>query len=298
MELLNHNATELKIFENFQIDRRLPKYQTGIRKSLSDPTDEMGAKMGTPEDWGQSDVSMANGIFTIGGTGNNAWITEGDSRGPVKPIPAWKRCLLGLKREPKIIYKYSVEEFFKSIKNSTSELKRVDERIESFNLILKQAQEFGQTALVENMQGELKVIQSETQLYAIKLTTIITEEQVIKFAKDSERGLHLDWIKNFTRVIPSKLLKTKAKADELKIFDNYVILHYDPQGKNTQLTKKEIEKKKDPILFGVIAGSRKLYYIGDWIDEYCDLTLEAFVDKFGKDSINQNNITANIKGIV
>lgn len=37
-------------------------------------------------------------------------------------------------------------------------------------------------------------------------------------------------------------------------------------------------KRKDPILFGVIAGSNKLYFIGDWIDEYCDLRFDDVVN--------------------
>jgi hypothetical protein len=72
-----------------------------------------------------------------------------------------------------------------------------------------------------------------------------------------------------------------AKASELEVFDNYVIVHYDPKGKNRQDTAKEEYKKRDPIVFGVIAGSNKLYYITDWIDDYCDLTLEKFVDTLG-----------------
>ena len=46
-------------------------------------------------------------------------------------------------------------------------------------------------------------------------------------------------------------------------------------------TAKEEAKRRDPIIFGVIAGSKKLYYVDDWVDEYCDLTLDAFVDSLG-----------------
>ena len=35
----------------------------------------------------------------------------------------------------------------------------------------------------------------------------------------------------------------KRKADELKIFDNYVVLHYDPEKKAVKQTKKEEEKE-------------------------------------------------------
>ncbi len=31
------------------------------------------------------------------------------------------------------------------------------------------------------------------------------------------------------------------------------------------------------MLFGIIKDARNFYYIGDWIDEYCDLTLKEAV---------------------
>lgn len=70
-------------------------------------------------------------------------------------------------------------------------------------------------------------------------------------------------------------------ADKLHVFDNYCILHYDPEKKSYQMTVEEREreriKKNDPILFGILRGSRDLYYIADWIDETCDLTLDKFI---------------------
>ena len=38
--------------------------------------------------------------------------------------------------------------------------------------------------------------------------------------------------------------------------------------------KKKLKRREVPILFGVIKNSNKLYYLSDWKDEYCDLTLE------------------------
>jgi hypothetical protein len=108
------------------------------------------------------------------------------------------------------------------------------------------------------------------------LKKYVTEKQVIDFYEKvgQDKNLKLTWIKNFGRIIPEEVYKIKKDVDERKIFDNYVILHYDPANNGEKLTKKEVEKKKDPILFGVIKNSRKLYFIADWKDEYCDLTLE------------------------
>jgi len=34
---------------------------------------------------------------------------------------------------------------------------------------------------------------------------------------------------------------------------------------------------------GIIEGSEKLYYVADWEDEFCDLTLDDIVDKLKLD---------------
>jgi hypothetical protein len=81
------------------------------------------------------------------------------------------------------------------------------------------------------------------------------------------------------------VLEVKLKTDALGIFDNYVVLHYDPDGKATQMTEAEIAAKKDPILFGVIQHRRRLYFIADWVDEQCDLTLDQIADTLGSKAI-------------
>lgn len=73
------------------------------------------------------------------------------------------------------------------------------------------------------------------------------------------------------------------------VFDNYCVLSYDPKGENRALTEAEKrtleEKRKDPILFGVVKGSRRLYHVGSWKDEYCDLIFGDLLDRYGKDAL-------------
>ena len=126
----------------------------------------------------------------------------------------------------------------------------------------------------------------------------ISEDNVVKFYKESDKGLRLDWIKNFTRMIPCEVIDAKVKLDNLKIFDNYVVMHYDPDAKSYAMTQQEIEDAKDPILFGVIEGSRKLYFVGDWVDEVCDLTLDALVTELGGDGIDEHQLKVNMYGDV
>ena len=55
------------------------------------------------------------------------------------------------------------------------------------------------------------------------------------------------------------------------------------------ITFKRINSKKDPILFGVLENSKKLYYIGDWKDDYCTLTLEDMFNELGEKTLTINN---------
>ena len=44
-------------------------------------------------------------------------------------------------------------------------------------------------------------------------------------------------------------------------------------------------RNKDPILFGQLEFQpKRLYYIADWIDEHCDLTLDKFVEAMKVDN--------------
>jgi hypothetical protein len=109
----------------------------------------------------------------------------------------------------------------------------------------------------------------------------------VRFVKQAKRGLRLDWVKNFTRIIPNEVIDTKVKLDELCVFDNYVVMHYDPNNKSWAETQEDINRRRDPILFGVILGSRKLYFVGDWVDDLCDLTLEQIAAELGQQAIKE-----------
>jgi hypothetical protein len=278
--MLNKDENRLLIFDNFEIDRNLPKYQGesnthGILTTLSGSS------------W---NAMMPSGIttssFMMGGVDVIAKLNE-----PPRPLLIeWFIKLF--KRTPKP--KYTVQQFFKSVKNSTEELGSIERRLAGYEEMLISAIDAGQTAFAERIKANIEVVRTETQLFAKGLTTVITEEQIIDFYKDSVKGIRLDWVKNFTRIIPSEIIKTKKSLDELCVFDNYVIMHYDPMAKSYQMTLEEIEREKDPILFGVIKGSNKLYFVGDWEDEVCDLTLDKLVSKFGEDAIKQNDLTVNI----
>lgn len=190
------------------------------------------------------------------------------------------------KEETEEVIQFDIFKFFEQVKlTSKNNEKKYVERIEPYMIALKQANELGQKALADKLTAEIFNNKYESILYAENFHYKITEEELVYFVKKTEKGVRLDYIENFARPIPKEVAKIKKKADSLLVFDNYCVLHYDPDLKSYKQTKEEEEKlrrkKADPILFGMINGSRNLYYITDWIDEYCNLTLEEFIKVSG-----------------
>lgn len=271
--MITHDG-KLHIFETFQLDRTLPKFR-------SDRRDGQGRR-----------VQMKRGQFSR----NEESLDESDGTtilvgtGPmmISPLQSWWRKALRFltpKAPPAPEPRLTVEEFFASVKDSAQEAQIIQERLAGYKAVLLSARKNGQSALVEQLLADIEAVGAETRLVALGLPKYLREEDIVRFVKESPKGLRLDYVQNFMRLIPAEVANTKARCDESGIFDNYVVLHYDPEGKSWAQTEAEREaerrRKADPILFGLIRGRRRLYFVGDWIDNTCDLTLEQVADALG-----------------
>ena len=177
------------------------------------------------------------------------------------------------------LYSIGVLEFFSQVKGLTKTNKdSYVNRLSGYIVALKNCDVSGQTALKEKLVRDMVINKYESVLYANDRYYVVTEQQNVDFVKKTEKGVRLTYVKNYMRVIPPEVIQQIEEANKLEIFDNYAVLHYDPDCLAYSETIEEVKKRKDPILFGLIRGSNKLYYITDWIDEYCDLTLDKFVE--------------------
>lgn len=286
--MITENGNELKIFNNFVFDKSLPKYKKGLSNNFITLNDSnVGISIGFP-DIGDDITINNNNIYQLKKTFKEKilhWII--------------KKLDKKNKTQPKKII--NVFDFFKEFSKSYKELVSILDISTYYEDVIKKAKISGQIALIEKLESNLDIIKEESKLVSIGLKKYVTEKQTISLYKKvgEDKNLKLTWIKNFGRIIPDDIIKIKKDLDDKEIFDNYVILHYDPENNGDILTKKEIEIIKDPILFGVLNKSRKLYYVADWIDEYCDLTLDEMFtilkDKVSK--INNNSIKSYIDNI-
>lgn len=288
---------ELKIFDNFKIDNSLPKYSgkkvedknggvifttQNSNNFLTEGTDTSsnGVWLSVPtsnpdENWGVSvdmpeKLNIFNRLKLIFGFKN--WVEKHSKK----------------KRRKNLI---SIRDYFLNLSEHFNELTPLADIAEHYEKAILQAKELGQKSLMEKLQDMLDVVRGEAHLIQMGVKQYVTNEQMCDFYEsvDEDKNLKLTWIEHFVKVIPNEIVEVKAEIDKRGVFDNYVILHYDPEGNATSLTKEEIEVKKDPILFGVIKNSKRLYYIGDWVDDYCDLTLEKMFEELGEKVLEINN---------
>ena len=298
-----NDQNKLEIFENFRVDYSLPKYKKKpytkksymkthkYTKFKSDP--EFYDEDEDEDDMSDSDSHDMTSNIVFSSDDPMITIRPSNIYGLKIELNSIQKFFLLLRRafsfwkkrpfsrlvEP--LPELSIPNFFTCVKSSVHNLDTVYDISENYEYAIIQARNCGQNALVEKLKASLEIVKAESHLYNLERRKYLTEDQLVEFVKKAPKGLRLDWMNNFTRLVPKELIDIKIECDEHLIFDNYVVLHYDPNKKSWAETKAEIEARKDPVLFGVLRSSRKLYYIGDWVDEHCDLTLEEIVKLIG-----------------
>lgn len=183
---------------------------------------------------------------------------------------------------------------FKFIKKKFGILEGViiKRRLDKLEKAAYQAIENGQEVLADKFIRELSRETRESVLYAKGIRHFVERADVMK-VKNNIKGGHISdtLYKDFTRVIPKDVIEKKKKVEDC--FDGFVIYHYYDKEVEKKLAKKqkmtpdEERKMKDPILFGIIKETDRLYFIADWEDEYCDLTFDEIVDVVGENKLTK-----------
>ena len=235
------------------------------------------------------DRTTMNGVWI----GNNSIEVASDGNNERKKTGFWKRIIDRFsKQKPKKVHNdFDIIKFFADVHNLTSdeESMKYINRISDYIECIGYTEKTGQTALKEKLIKKLVINKLESVLYAKGMYCAINEDVIVKLAQNAPKPLSLDYIENYIRNIPIDVIKKKIFADGLQVFDNYCVLHYDENGESVEKTdrekEEEVEKRKDPILFGLINGSSKLYFIADWVDEKCDLTFDKMTEIVGKEIV-------------
>lgn len=154
----------------------------------------------------------------------------------------------------------------------------------------------GQKKGMRKLMFHLECIEKEREIVKMGVDTFIyrddIEEYIDKVAKDTVKIIELE---NYEREIPDEIVEMIARVKDK--FDQLYVVFTDYTGKVERQIEKE-RRSKDPILFGTFQNTSnrtvidRFYYLGDWEDEYCDLTLDKMVNETEK--VGKRNITRSI----
>ena len=144
----------------------------------------------------------------------------------------------------------------------------------------------------------MESIEKEQKLVDMGITTFVYKDDidfyidtVANTRNRSERPIKIIELERYEREIPDEIVNLIAEVKDK--FDQLYVVFTDYTGKIERQVKKE-RREKDPILFGTFQNQAdrtvidRFYYLGDWEDEYCDLTLDKMVnetEKTGKRNI-------------
>lgn len=180
------------------------------------------------------------------------------------------------------------EECFRRIKesqmNASDEM--LDEVYNTCLALLAKYKKTGQVRAIRKLLYHVKCIDREREVVRAGVTKFVyrsdIEDYIDNVSKDDVKIIEL---KNYERDIPNEIVEVVERVG--KYFDNLYVLFTDYTGKVERQIKKE-ERTKDPILFGVFRNNEtrtvieRFYYLGDWEDEYCSLTLDKMVGEMNE----------------
>lgn len=185
----------------------------------------------------------------------------------------------------KTIQEYTPTEYFEYIKDKKkiTNKESLKELYDTMMVLLEEYEATGQVNAAKKIIWRLEQIEKEQLLLDLNVNTFVYREDIEDYidhvAKNTVKIIDLE---SYERSLPSEAVE--AVKNTKSIFDSFYIIFTDYTGKE----EKKVEKKrrdKDPILFGAFENESlntmigRLYFIADWVDEYCDLTLDKMVEE-------------------
>lgn len=155
----------------------------------------------------------------------------------------------------------------------------------------------GQKRGIDKLMFHLSCIEKEREIVKMGITTFVYRDDIEFYISNvASDVVKIIDIENYEREIPDEIVEIIRKVKDK--FDQLYIVFTDYTGTVERQVQKE-RRQKDPILFGTFQNGStrsvidRFYYLGDWVDEYCDLTLDKMVNE--TKNVGKRNIIRTIK---
>lgn len=154
--------------------------------------------------------------------------------------------------------------------------------------LMKKPKITGQKKMAQKIFNQAQILLRESKVVKAGFTTYVLREDILYYIqKIAKKTVKIIELENYEREIPDEVINKLVDAQPL--FDEFFIVFTDYTGEAERTVEKE-KRDKDPILFGVLhhpekndVPTNRMYFIADWVDEYCDLTLEELCMKYEGD---------------
>lgn len=153
---------------------------------------------------------------------------------------------------------------------------------ETFIELAEKYKKLGQVESMKKLCFLADTLVKEEKLIELGITTYVYKDTVEDYISNvADKTVKIIELSRYMREIPDELVETVEKSKSL--FDEFYVVFTDYTGKEERKVEKE-RRDKDPILFGVFKNDTsvadRFYFLGDWVDEYCDLTLDKMIEQY------------------
>lgn len=157
---------------------------------------------------------------------------------------------------------------------------------DSYDVFLKLGEKYNKLGQKESLKKLIflaDTLTKEEKLIEMGINTYVYKDVVEEYIENvASKTVKIVELSRYMREVPDELVETIEKTRD--IFDEFYVVFTDYTGKEERKVEKE-RRDKDPILFGVFKNDNtnicdRFYYLGDWVDEYCDLTLDKMIEEY------------------
>ena len=189
-------------------------------------------------------------------------------------------------------------QYFDNLKNAKKVI-TTEALKESYEVILKLAEKYNKLGQVRSLQKLCflaNTLIKEEKLIEMGISTYIYKDTIEDYIENvADKTVKIIELSRYMREVPDELVDTVTSTRD--IFDEFYVVFTDYTGSEERKVEKE-RRDKDPILFGVFKNdgcvADRFYFLGDWVDEYCDLTLDKMVEEYKKNTDKSLALTTTI----
>lgn len=190
--------------------------------------------------------------------------------------------------ENKNVLELTADECFYELKSRKAKItdKELTEIYENCLNLLNKYKVTGQIQGMRKLIFHLQNIEKERLLVSMGVDTFVYKSDIEDYISNvADKSVKICEIGDYERDIPDEIVDIVAKTKDL--FTVLYVVYTDYTGKSERRIEAS-KRTQDPILFGSMMDRdngvvvERFYFLGDWVDEYCDLTLDKMVAEVKK----------------